>query len=284
MPVLRAILVMSGFFLLMAVLIPIQWLALKTGWHLQRSLPVFFHRTLSRILGLRVHLEGEPLVPGPLLIAGNHLTWLDIVPVSMIGPLSFISKGEVANWPVFGLLAKLQRTIFIDRDRRSAVAAQRLEIEDRLTAGECLVLFPEGTTGTGNRVLPFKSSLFGAVQNKARMTPVVQPMSIAYTRVHGLPLGRSMRPKIAWYGDMDMIPHLISYLLMGPVDVTIRLGRPLDPAAYPNRKMLTAAAQLAVEEGFAEITSDRRWLDSAAHAGDRNPQNPAQGTHRAQPA
>lgn len=268
MPALRAYLCLFGFASLMAFLIPVQWIALKAGWPLQKSLPVFFHRNLARVLGLRIKVEGAPLATGPLLIASNHVTWLDIVVLSVVGELSFISKGEVARWPVFGLLAKLQRTIFIDRDRRTAVMAQRQEIETRLAAGERLVLFPEGTTGTGNRLLPFKSSLFGAVQKSTHISPAVQPVALAYTRVHGLPLGRSLRPHVAWYGDMEMLPHLISCLKLGPVDVTVRIGSPLDPAQFADRKTLTSAVYASVADGFAGAISDRPWLDSQGQARD----------------
>jgi len=106
---------------------------------------------------------------------------------------------------VFGWLARLQRTVFVDRRIRST-ATQRDEISQRFAAGDALILFPEGTSGDGNRILPFKTALFGAAAQRGRIEPVVvQPVSLAYTRLDGIPIGRAYRPFVAWYGAMDLL-------------------------------------------------------------------------------
>ena len=154
-------------------------------------------------------------------------------------PASFIAKTEVAGWPLFGWLARLQRSVFIDRRARST-AHQRDSIAARLAAGEALILFPEGTSGDGNRLLPFKSALF-SVADHAPATAgavTVQPVSIAYTRLDGMPLGRALRPFFAWYGSMSLAPHLWRMLGLG----TARSRRRVPPADEPGRMRLAQGA------------------------------------------
>jgi len=130
------------------------------------------------------------------LIVANHTGWLDIVIFSAVMPLSFVAKSEVGTWPFFGTLARLQRTVFVERVRRSQTGAARDTIRERLLAGDALVLFPEGTSSDGNAVLGFKSALLGAAEavmaNARHVT--VQPVSTAYLASNGMPLGREGRP------------------------------------------------------------------------------------------
>ena len=143
---------------------------------------------------------GAPTALRPALFASNHVSYTDITVLGSLIVGSFVAKSEVAGWPLFGWLAKLQRTVFVDRRVRST-ASQRDAMTSRLAAGDALILFPEGTSGDGNRVLPFKSALFGAAEKMQQIEPIpVQPVSIAYTRLDGIPLGRLLRPFFAWYG------------------------------------------------------------------------------------
>jgi len=222
-----------------------QGLLLLVGSPGAKRLPVLYHRLVCRLLGLRITVEGRLGVQRPLLIAANHVSWMDIPVLSSLGPLSFIAKSEVAGWPVFGWLAKLQRSIFVDRARRQSTGTVNEEIARRLAQGDIIVLFAEGTSSDGNRVLPFRSALLGAAgQAAAAAGPVyVQPLSIAYTRLHGLPMGRVWRPRVAWYGDMDLAPHLWGVLKSGAVDVTVTLGEPIPFAASADRKRVTRDAE-----------------------------------------
>ena len=102
-----------------------------------------------------------------MLFAANHVSYLDITVLGSLLDASFIAKTEVAGWPLFGWLARLQRSVFIDRRARST-AHQRDSIAARLAAGEALILFPEGTSGDGNRLLPFKSALFSVADHAGR--------------------------------------------------------------------------------------------------------------------
>jgi 1-acyl-sn-glycerol-3-phosphate acyltransferase len=199
---LRAGFVLALFFLLTMPLMPFQLLLVRTRSRYARTFPHWYHKQVCRLLGVRIKLDGV-LAPGrPVLLIANHVSWLDIPVLSAVAPLSFIAKQEVAAWPFVGWLAKLQRSVFIDRGRRAAVAEQASEIAQRLEQGETIVLFAEGTTGDGFRVLPFKSSLLGAAL-PTRLRPhrpdiAVQTLAIAYPRLCGLPIGRENMPLIAW--------------------------------------------------------------------------------------
>src|SRR5256714_15267935 len=164
----------------------------------------------------------------PVLFPANPVSYLDITIFSSLIAGSFVAKREVAGWPLFGWLAKLQRSVFIDRQVRST-ADQRDSIAGRLAAGDALILFPEGTSGDGNRVLPFKSALFSVADQPATGPVTVQPVSIAYTRLNSMPIGRRYRPLFAWYGAMPMAPHLWRGLWGG----TDGSGVPVRPAATP---------------------------------------------------
>ncbi|MEF2073793.1 lysophospholipid acyltransferase family protein [Consotaella aegiceratis] len=232
------------------VLAPLQLLAARRGWRLARRLPFVWHRVACPLIGLRVHVQGAPSERRPLLLVSNHQSWADILALGWVTELSFIAKAEVRDWPAFGLLAKLQRTVFVERAERRAVARQTQAIAERLNGGEAIVLFAEGTTSDGNEVLPFKTALFGAAQ--AALTAsgaedmMIQPVAVAYTKANGLPLGRFGRPLVAWPGDVTLGPHLLAFLKEGAVDVEVVFGEPLRFTADSDRKRVARQAESAV--------------------------------------
>jgi 1-acyl-sn-glycerol-3-phosphate acyltransferase len=244
-----------------ALLLPVQWLAVRFDWPIAHRLPVHFHRLARRALGVRVRIVGQPASARPLLIAANHVSWLDIVVIGSLMPVSFVAKSEVARWPVFGTFARLQRSVFVDRERRGRTAETATEIAARLSAGDAMVLFAEGTTSDGAVVLPFRSALVGAaraaIDAGGHSHVFVQPLAIAYTHLHGLPLGRTWRPLVAWTGDVDLVPHLLALAREGAVDVTVRFG---DPIAYDrdgDRKRVTAGAETCVRRMLSEALLGR---------------------------
>lgn len=240
----------AGLLLLTAAAVPLQLLARRRGWRLAATLPVWWHRRALAALGVRIRVVGHPCRDRPLLVTPNHVSWLDICLIGSLMPLSFVAKQEIAGWPLFGFLARLQRTVFIDRNRRTATAEANREIAERLAGGDAIVLFPEGTSWNGTHVLPFRSALIGAaraaVLDGGHERVWVQPLSLAFTRLDGLPLGRAERPLVAWYGDMEMIPHLTTVVLAGPIDVEIRWGEPIPFDETTDRKLLARALERAV--------------------------------------
>jgi len=234
-------------------LMPLQQLFVWFWPRMARVFPMHYHRLVCRILGIRVEVIGKAPEQGPLLIACNHVSWLDIVVLSAVGPVSFVAKKEVSRWPFFGTLARLQRTIFVDRERRHATGGSRDEMRERLTAGDIIVLFAEGTSGDGRSVLPFKSSFFGAAEMPGVL---VQPVSLAYRGHQNLPMNRRILPLYAWYGDMDLAPHLLGALRAGPIEVAVVCHPPLSLSGELNRKALARHAQEQVRQGLVLALHD----------------------------
>ncbi len=261
MQTLRAALLLSGFVLFTAPLMPVQYLLVKLGSRGARTLPHWYHRRVARLFGIRVHLAGAVQREAPVLLVSNHVSWLDIIVLSSIAPLSFVSKSEVDEWPIINQFARLQRTVFVDRNKRLSVRDTAMEIASRLETGDCLVLFAEGTSGDGNQVLPFKSSLFAAVSDfsgaAGESKTSVQTATLVYTRLNGLPLNRGQRPLIAWYGGMEILTHAWELLKLGPVDVSIRVSEPAPLQDFKGRKQIAAYTEILVRQNFTELLTAR---------------------------
>jgi len=256
----RAALLLVVFFLVTLLVMPVQaaLVGMRSRWG--DWLPYYYHRCIARLLGVRVHVSGEIQRHRPVLLISNHVSWLDIIVISTLAPLHFIAKREVADWPFFGWLAKLQRSLFVDRERRTAVRETAHEIAERLKAGERMVLFAEGTSSDGNQILPFKSALIGAAALAAEQEGEgadVQTLALAYTRVHGLPMGRVARTYVAWYGDMDMLSHVWGLLRQGPLDVHVCISEPLRLENVRDRKKLAVISEAQVRRNFAELLRAR---------------------------
>lgn len=231
-----------------------QAVALRTGFMDQRRAPRLWHRMVARLIGLRIHVHGAPARDRPLLIAANHVSWTDIMALGAAADVHFIAKAEVAGWPLFGRLAKLQRTVFIDRARPRRAGEQAGAIAARLANGEPMVLFPEGTTSDGNRLLPFKSTLFAAAQmamgerEGGAGNAAVQPVAIVYTRLHGMPMGRRHRMRASWIGDQTLVPHLRELLGEGGIDVELHFGEPVAFGPGADRKQVAREVERRVRE------------------------------------
>jgi 1-acyl-sn-glycerol-3-phosphate acyltransferase len=258
--VVRAVGTIAGLALTTAVLFPVQYVLLKRGSAAAGGPPLWWHRTALRLLGLRVETRGAAAAERPLLILSNHVSWLDIVVLGSLLPLSFVAKAEVAGWPVFGFLARMQRTVFVDRTRRTATRGVAGDIAARLRRGDPMVLFAEGTSSNGGEVLPFRSALVGAAWQALDgdgPPAMVQPVSIVYTRRNGLPLGRRGRAAVAWYGDMEIAGHLWGVLADGAIDAVVTFGAPIAAAADSDRKRVTLAAETAVRAMTAAALAGR---------------------------
>ncbi|MBI1260170.1 MAG: 1-acyl-sn-glycerol-3-phosphate acyltransferase [Rhizobiales bacterium] len=274
---LRAAVLLAGFILSALILMPMQWLAMKLRLPLAKKLPNRYHRFLCKLIGIRVTTRGTPYEKGACLITANHTSWLDIPIMASLQPSSFVAKSEVAGWPFFGTLARLQQTVFVERERRTRTAHSRNEIHARIAAGDRLILFPEGTSSDGNRVLNFKSALMSVAQltivsGEADREDdlVVQPVSVTYTKIYGFPMGRYFRPFFAWYGDMELFPHLWEAFSLGPIEVLVEYHKPVTIREIGNRKALAAYCENACRRGVEQALIGR-WDeadDKAGKAGD----------------
>jgi 1-acyl-sn-glycerol-3-phosphate acyltransferase len=240
---------------LTVILMPVQALSVLFRWPSRRWIPVKYHRALCVLLGVRVNVIGVCAQRRPLLIIANHSSWLDIVIISAAAPVIFVAKREVASWPFFGLLAKLQRSVFVDRQRRHKTGEVNAEIAQRLLDGDPVVLFGEGTSSDGNRVLPFRTALIGSAHtalNAANVGHVtMQPLSLVYVGRYGLPFGRVERRTLAWYGGIDLWPHLMNVLRRGAIDVILTWGEPVAYDAETDRKQIAVAMETTVRRNAA---------------------------------
>jgi len=264
MQTLRGIYILATFLLTALFIIPWQSTLLYFKLKRSKTLPRSYSRFLTRLFGVNVKIVGTPVQGEGVLMVANHTSYLDIIVLGGVADVSFVAKSEVNSWPFFGLMARLHETVFVERQRRSQAGAARDQLRERLLQGDALVLFPEGTSNDGNRVLPFKSALMGAVESqlgtdaggKVRYVPV-QPVSVSYVGFQGMPMGRENRPLFAWYGDMELVPHLWEGVTSGPVDVVVEFHPPMTVDAVGGRKILAARAEALVRDGQARALAGR---------------------------
>ncbi|MFM7420560.1 MAG: lysophospholipid acyltransferase family protein [Alphaproteobacteria bacterium] len=235
------------------VAIPIQCLLMLLPGQAKISFGCFYHRVLCSLIGLKVQVVGKVSDKPATLFLPNHTSWLDILVLGSVLRASFVSKSEVGQWPVIGFVAKLGRTVFVSRRRTSTVLREADTMRERLQAGDSLILFAEGTSNDGTRVLPFRSAFLAAAAD----AKAVQPVSLVYDRLGGLPACRRDRPLFAWYGDMDIASHFWRIARRSGARATVLLHEVADPASLPDRKILTAAVSDVVAAGAAQLRQNR---------------------------
>lgn len=258
----RLFLVIFTLGIITLCMIPVQWLALKLHLKISHTLPMIWHRLATRLVGLNIKVTGKVPHDRPMMIVANHVSWMDIPVLGTITELCFIAKHEVNSMPGANLLARLQRTIFVVREEKRKAGKQAQEITNRMLEGDAIVLFGEGTTHDGNRIGEFKSALLGAAQFALKEDEIenvlIQPVSIAYTKLHGMPLGRHARTKAAWYGDMTLGEHAINIILKGAWDVEVVFGEPVVFDESSNRRLVTRQVQAQVRNNFLNILHKRQ--------------------------
>lgn len=247
----------------MALLMPVQVVAVALDLGLAETIPVLFHRVSCRIFAIEIVTSGAVSRARPTVFVSNHSSYFDIPVLSCLVRGSFVAKGEIRSWPLVGLLARLQRSVFISRRVADTRAARDL-LAGRLGAGHNLILFPEGTTNDGNRVLPFRTALFGlADEHLADGRLTVQPLTIAYTHQNGMPIGYAGRARFAWYGDMSLAPHFWQAIRGGRMRVRVDFHEPVEAAGFATRKALARHCHEAIAAGLESALHGRPRLDEA---------------------
>jgi 1-acyl-sn-glycerol-3-phosphate acyltransferase len=261
----RARAVRRGLFIVVwtAIAVLVQALLIVLPGQSKVHFARFYWSIMCRLIGIRVRVIGAAARRSadgrPVVFVSNHSSWLDIPVLGSLLPACFVSKEDVAHWPVVNLIARLGRTVFVER-HRSSLARECDAMRDRLVGGDNLILFPEGTTSDGSRVLPFRSAFLSIAEQppaEGAAPPLVQPVSVVYDRLSYLPAGRATRPLFAWYGDMDIGSHFWRLAQHRGLRVTVLLHVPLDPRAFPSRKALTQACWKAVADGAATLRQNR---------------------------
>lgn len=247
----------SMYVLFTLVMIPFQAIALLLQLPHSRRVPLWYHAVCCRLLGIRLEVFGRRSKIRPTLFVANHSSYLDISVYGALIPGSFVAKSEVGDWPFFGLLAKLQRSVFVDRRMRTS-HLQATALGKRLEAGDSMILFPEGTSNDGTHIRSFKSALLSAAEFRVKDQPLtVQPVSLTYSRVDGVPIGRHLRPYYAWYGDMDLIGHAAEMIGLGRLTVTVSFHEPVTIEQFASRKELTEYCQNQIQAGHSDALAGR---------------------------
>jgi 1-acyl-sn-glycerol-3-phosphate acyltransferase len=225
------------------VLVPLHYLWSLFGASLW---PRVYLHWVGWVAGLRIEIRGRPLKRNVLFLA-NHTSWLDIMILAGTTGTAFVSKEEVARWPVAGWLASLNRTVFIARAQRSAVKGQADALRDALASGRPVALFPEGTTDGGHDVLPFRASLLAAL-----FPPLprlrVQPVAIGFGRI---------ARDIAWIGDEGSKENAVRILSRrGTIPVTLHFLESVDPHDMSDRKALAAQAHEEIVDALKAFEAE----------------------------
>lgn len=255
-PRLNGIMRVFAFLTLILILTPVQIYCRRRRATDSRRIPLIFHRLLTRVLGFTLRVHGAMATTAPVMYVANHTSYLDIPVLGALIPAAFVAKSEVAQWPFFGPLAKLQQTVFVER-KITRAGEQSDVLSDKLQKGQSLILFPEGTSSIGLSVLPFKSSLFSIVQGDFPKPVLVQPVSIVCTGLDGMPLTRDLRSLYAWYGDMTLMGHLWNVFKTGRFTVDVIFHAPVSPGDFPDRKLLSAYCQSQVGRGIEQCLTGR---------------------------
>lgn len=249
---------LTGFVIMLALLMPVHMIYTRWLSGDPYTLSLRFYKLLAKLLGLHIRTHGQMAAARPTLFVANHTSYLDILVLGAVLPASFVAKAEVARWPVIGAIASMQRTVFVER-RAQRAKEQNNELTQRLAMGDSIILFPEGTSSDGTRVLPFKSSLFSVAEAPLPQGDLkIQPVSITCTGVDGLPLRRALRSLYAWYGDMTLPGHVWQVVQQGFLTIDIVFHQPVTLPDLGDRKKLAEYCHHQIAAGV-EVLNTGRW-------------------------
>jgi 1-acyl-sn-glycerol-3-phosphate acyltransferase len=234
--------------------IPAQALFLRIPGRAKERFARRYWRGIRRILNVRLSIHGKLSPHRPTIFIVNHCSWLDIVTLGSVLPGCFVAKGEIAQWPFIGTIARLGRTVFVSRVK-SGVDRERGTIVERLAAGDNIILFPEGTTSDGNRILRFQTAFLAIADAPSK--PDIQLVTLVYDRIDGLPMHRRDRAVVSWYGDMTMAGHYPGVGRLGSLHATLVLDAPIAAGTYPNRKQLSSALEARLASNAAALRQGR---------------------------
>ena len=214
-----------------------------------------WHRDMCRIGGISVEIKGEIERGDHILYVSNHVSYIDIPVMGSFLDAWFVAKSEVRGWPGFGFLAKVGKTVFIERKTRRAHDQQN-QLSVLLDQGKNLILFPEGTSTDGLDVVTFKPTLFQAAFDKAGKGDSrirIQPFSIRYIALNDTILTAEMRDRYAWYGDMTLADHFWYWLGLGQLRVELCFHPAINPAEFKGRKEVAAHCENLIHHDLKSV-------------------------------
>lgn len=249
------------------ILIPIQFVITRLGlfWNVPTML---FHKLGCIFLGIRVKTIGEPLHNRPTLLLSNHISWTDIIAIGSVADVTFVAKTGVRNTFFVGFMASLQRTLFVDYNRRQDARRTSSEMAKRLAGNSAVLLFAEGHRDLGTHVQPFRSALVGAAQaameEGGAKDVAIQPVTIAYTHLQGLPVSRNERSGISGMNARGFKAVVTNLLTSGMKDVTIAFGAPIPLGPETDRKVVTKLAETQVRRMLVALNRHEKDLPALA--------------------
>jgi 1-acyl-sn-glycerol-3-phosphate acyltransferase len=214
------------------------------------TVPRFWHKGISCILGLKTEIRGTPVHNQQLIYISNHLSYLDIPAIGSHLKASFIAKEDIAGWPVIGFLSRVQQTAFISRSSAKAKKVANA-LDTMVKEGKSLILFPEGTSSNGTGVLPFKSSLFSLAHPKDMGAISIQPFILELIDINGQAITLENRDLYAWYGDMDFGPHIWIFLKNRGATIRLTFLDVIIPTPDQDRKDLCKLVESQISSGLA---------------------------------
>jgi 1-acyl-sn-glycerol-3-phosphate acyltransferase len=225
-------------------------------------LPQLWYKALCIIFGIKIKYIGKPHTDEQTIFVSNHMSYLDILVLGTVLRASFVAKKDVASWPVFGFLSKLQQTVFISRshvDARKEKNALYAIIED----GKSLIIFPEGTSTDGRTVIPFKSSLFSIAVSKGPNNLKIQPITLALHSVNKHDVVRQDDYDLySWHINMTtpLSEHLWRFARSKGAELHIYFHAPVDANEYTDRKILAKLCHKAVSNGLENYKNQNKTI------------------------
>lgn len=209
------------FFALVALVhLWISVLRLPNRWKIISRLSRTFILLLRTILDIKVTVVGDQgqLERGGCVIVSNHVSYVDGIILGSLFPVVFVSKKEVRSWPIIGQWTTLCGTIYINRQRKELVPLLIAEIDRKLTQEANVLLFPEGTSTNGERMLPFQTAPLAA---PLRKRSIIVPVTLTYKSVEEKPVSASNRDLVYWYGDMSFVDHFWKLLSLRGIEAMV---------------------------------------------------------------
>ncbi len=226
----------------MIIFIPIQFIIIKLNLPFWHFLPRLLFRLGAILFGLKINVIGTANIGQPTLIVANHISWSDIVALGSIANVSFVAKSEIKKWPLIGFLASLQKTIFVERNRRVDTGRTSEKMAKYLLDGNAVVLFAEGRSDISTNILPFRSALIGSAQMAMKQAGAkniaILPTIIAYTKLQGLPVSRAERFALAWNKSKSSLVNIINILKRSNCEITIVFANPIKLKKDADRKKI----------------------------------------------
>ena len=261
MSIIRSIFLIIIVSVLIILILPIQLLINLTNLKIKYKIPKLFLKIVSFVIGIKIksiNLRNENKNKYGVLYVSNHVSWMDILCLGSLLDAQFIAKKEVAEMGLFGFLAKLNHTFFIDNTNQRKSFAYNEIIQEKLLKKQNLILFPEGTTSDGNGVRSFKSSFFEST-NLPKYYPEkendfidVCPISLCYKDKNNLPMGIFYRRYVAWQGDYPLLRLMKIFLLSGPVSIDIIIHNSVNLSKFKNRKELSNYCQNTIQNAITK--------------------------------